>query len=372
MSNIQLKTNSRTMKILFILLIFISFTVQAKPVRVGIAGMTHAHVGQVFGAIGKQEDVEIVGFAEPNKGLAMRLLKEHNLPESLWFATLDELIAKTKPEAVCAFNSIFEHLEVVKTCAPKGIHVMVEKPLAVNNDHLNQMRALVKKHNIQLLTNFETTWYASHAKAWQLVKTEKSLGTIRKVVIMDGHRGPIEIGCKPEFTDWLTDPIQNGGGALVDFGCYGADIMTWLMDGQKPTSVTAITQQLKPAVYPKVDDEASIILTYPTCQAIIQASWNWPFDRKDTEIYGTKGILIANKEDKMKYVMGDRYGKETMIDLAPLPHERANVFAYLAAVVNGKINPEKDLSSLPVNEVVVEILSAARESAKSGKTVYLK
>ena len=366
------QTKSSTMKNLFICLIFISCITQAKPVRVGIAGMTHAHVGQVFGAIGKQEDVEIVGFAEPNRVLAMRLLKEHNLPESLWFATLDELIAKTKPETVCAFNSIFEHLEVVKTCASKGIHVMVEKPLAVDNDHLNQMRALVKKYNIQLLTNFETTWYASHAKAWEMVKNEKSLGTIRKVVIMDGHRGPIEIGCKPEFTDWLTDPIQNGGGALVDFGCYGADIMTWLMDGQKPISVTAVTQQLKPEIYPKVDDEASIILTYPTCQAIIQASWNWTFDRKDTEIYGTKAIIVANSSNKMKHIVGDRYGKETFIDLSPLPHERSNVFAYLAAVVTGKINPEKDLSSLPVNEIVVEILSAAKESAKNGKTVYLK
>jgi predicted dehydrogenase len=144
------------------------------------------------------------------------------------------------------------------------------------------------------------------------------------------------------------------------------------MDGQKPISVTAITQQLKPEIYPNVDDEASIILTYPTCQAIIQASWNWPFDRKDTEIYGTKGILIANSGNKMKHIIGDRFGKETLIDLMPLPHERSNVFAYLAAVINGKVNPEKDLSSLPVNEIVVEILSAAKESAKSGKTIYLK
>ncbi len=351
---------------------FIAIFAHSKPISVGIAGMTHGHVSQVFSYIGKQNEVEIVGFAEPNRELALRLLKQHNLPESLWFATLEELIQKTKPEAVCAFNSIFEHLAVVKACAPKGIHVMVEKPLAVSNDHLSQMQALVKKHHIHLLTNFETTWYASHAKVWEMVKQEKSLGTIRKVVIMDGHRGPIEIGCSPEFTDWLTDPVMNGGGAIIDFGCYGANIMTWLMDGQKPISVTAVTQHFKPEMYPKVDDEASIILTYPTCQAIIQASWNWPFDRKDTEIYGTKGILIANKENKMKYVVGERFGKETWLDLQPLPQNRANVFSYLAAVVNGQINPEKDLSSFAVNEVVVEILSAAKASAKSGKTVYLK
>jgi predicted dehydrogenase len=330
-------------------------------------------VGQVYSAIKKpQKDVIIVGFAEPDKELALSILKQQNLPDSLWFPTLDALIAKTKPEAIAAFNSIYEHLEVVKVCAPKGIHVIVEKPLAVNMNHLNQMKALVSQYKIHLLTNFETTWYSSHAKMWQMVKEEKSLGTIRKVVIMDGHRGPKEIGCSPEFLHWLTDPVKNGGGAIIDFGCYGADIMTWLMDGKKPIAVTAVTQQLKPDIYPKVDDEATIILTYPDCQAIIQASWNWPFDRKDTEVYGTKGILVANKNNKMRYVDGDRYGKENMIDLSPLPHEVSNVFPYLAAVVQGRIKPKMDLSSFEINQVVVEILEAARESAKTGKKVLLK
>lgn len=353
-------------------LVFSAFITHAKPIRVGIAGMTHNHVGQVFSYMDKKDEVEIVGFAEPNRELAMRLLKQHNLPDSLWFPNLEALIKKTRPEAVCAFNSIYEHLEVVKICAPKGIHVVVEKPLAVNMDHLAQMRALVKKYPIHLLTNYETTWYPSHAKAWEMVKTQKQLGDIRKVVIMDGHKGPVEIGCTPEFTNWLTDPVQNGGGALIDFGCYGADIMTWLMDGRRPVSVTAVTQHFKPDIYPKVDDEASIIVAYPGCQLIIQASWNWPFDRKDTEVYGTKGIIIANKENRMKYVSGDRTGKESWIDLSPLPHERSNIFAYLAAVINGKIDPAKDLSSFPVNSVVVEILSAATESAKSGRTIFLK
>ncbi len=363
------------MKKLFIFTcgLFLAMGLEAKPIRVGIAGMTHGHVGQVYTAIKKpQSDVIIVGFAEPDKALAMSILKNQNLPDSLWFPSLEALIAKTKPEAVAAFNSIYEHLEVVKVCAPKGIHVIVEKPLAVNMDHLNQMRALVDRYKIHLLTNFETTWYSSHAKMWQMVKEEKALGEIRKVVIMDGHRGPQEIGCAPEFLKWLTDPVMNGGGAIIDFGCYGADIMTWLMDGERPTSVTAVTQQMKPAIYPNVDDEASIILTYPTCQAIIQASWNWPFDRKDTEVYGTKGILVANKLKKMRYVKGDRFGEEGMIDLNPLPHEVSNVFPYLAAVVQGRIKSNKDLSSFAINQVVVEILQAARESAKTGKRVLLK
>lgn len=352
------------------ILLSLTSIAQTKPIRVGIDGMTHDHINQVFGYMGKQNEVEIVGFAEPNKELALRLLKRNNLPDSLWFTSLDELIKKTNPQAVCAFNSIYQHLQTVKTCAPKGIHVIVEKPLAVNNDHLAQMQALVTKYKIHLLTNFETTWYPSHAKTWDMVKKEKSLGTIRKVVFKDGHKGPIEIGCSKEFTDWLTDPVQNGGGALVDFGCYGANIMTWLMDGQKPISVTAVTQQLKPNIYPKVEDEATIILTYPNCQAILQASWNWTTNVKNTEVYGTDGMLVANSENKMKYTAANQSSKENWLELSPLPHERSNIFSYLAAVINGEIDPAKDLSSFAVNKVVVEILSAAKVSAKTGKTVY--
>lgn len=148
--------------------------------------------------------------------------------------------------------------------------------------------------------------------------------------------------------------------------------MTWLMDGKRPLAVTAVTQQLKPDVYPNVDDEASIILTYPDCQAIIQASWNWPFDRKDTEVYGTKGILVADKTNKMRYVSGDRFGQEGMLSLDPLAHEVSNVFPYLAAVMQGRIKPKKDLSSFEINQVVVEILEAARESVKTGKKVLLQ
>ena len=112
-------------------------------------------------------------------------------------------------------------------------------------------------------------------------------------MVHDGHQGPKEIGVNKEFFDWLTDPIQNGGGALVDFGCYGANLMTYLMQGQQPISVTAVTQHFKPGIYPEVDDEATIIVSYPTAQCIIQASWNWPFGRKDLEVYGQIGYIIT-------------------------------------------------------------------------------
>ena len=83
----------------------------AQPLRVGIAGLTHDHVHDLLRRAQKG-DIQIVGIAEPNKDLATRRLKQYKLPESLWFSSLEAMVEKTKPEAVCAFNSIYEHRQV--------------------------------------------------------------------------------------------------------------------------------------------------------------------------------------------------------------------------------------------------------------------
>jgi predicted dehydrogenase len=289
---------------------------------------------------------------------------------SIVYPTLEEMLEKTKPEAVTAFNSIYQHLEVVKACAPRGVHVMVEKPLSYSYDHAKQMEALVKKHGIHLLTNYETTWYGSNQKAYSLIHEGNAIGPIRKIVVHDGHSGPKEIGVGPEFLEWLTDPVQNGGGAIIDFGCYGADLITWLMKGERPVSVSAVTQTIKPDIYPKVDDEATIIVTYPSAQGIIQASWNWPVGRKDMEVYGKTGYVFTIDNLKMRFRKNERE-KEVFLEAEPKQFPQDEPFAYLAAVIRGKIKPENDLSSLATNMIVVEILDAARRSAKEGKVIHL-
>jgi scyllo-inositol 2-dehydrogenase (NADP+) len=340
---------------------------KVKPLRIGIAGLTHAHVGWLLSRA-HDSDIVIVGIAESDREVAEKYLKQYKLPDSLLYPSLNEMLDRCKPEAVCAFNSIYEHLEVVKACAPRGIHVMVEKPLAVSLDHAKQMRALALKYKIHLLTNYETTWYGSNRKAYGLVD---SIGEIRKLVVHDGHQGPKEINVPPEFFEWLTDPVKNGAGALTDFGCYGANQITWLMNGQRPLSVFAVTQHIKPDIYPKVDDEATIVVTYPKAQGIIQASWNWPFGRKDIEIYGQHGYMIADRNG-LKTRFTEKAKEE--YQAVPFPSPPFNdPFAYFAAVVHGQIIVKStDLSSLENNMIVVEILDAAKKSAKEGKVVYVK
>jgi predicted dehydrogenase len=338
-----------------------------KPFKVGVAGLTHTHVHWLLGRA-HDGDIEIVGVAEPNRDLAERFLKQHNLPMSLLYASLEDMITKTKPEAVLAFNSIDQHIDVVRICAPKGIHVMVEKPMATTLQDAREMAALARKHSIHLLTNYETTWYGSNVDAMRHLT---SMGPIRKIVVHDGHKGPKEIGVNEEFLEWLTDPVRNGGGAITVFGCYGANLMTWLMKGSKPLAVFAITQTLKPEVYPKVDDEATIILTYPGAQGIIQASWNWPYNRKDMEVYAQDGCVIADKNGLKWRESYDAKEQHKVSESPGKPFH--DPFAYFAAIVRGEIAiAPHDLSALENNLIVMEILDAARISAKHGKRIEIK
>src|SRR5690606_737391 len=178
-----------------------------------------------------------------------RFKSRYKLPDSLFNADLSMLLKRRKPDVVLAYNAISDHLAVVEAAAPLGISVMVEKPLATTVKDAERMAELARRHNIKLLTNYETTWYPSNQEVYKRIKQDKEIGLIRKMVVHDGHQGPKEINVSKEFLSWLTDPVKNGGGAIVDFGCYGANLMTWLMDGQAPIAVTAITRQLKKDVY---------------------------------------------------------------------------------------------------------------------------
>jgi predicted dehydrogenase len=340
-----------------------------RPVRVAVARLTHGHVGRVWAT--PHPDIQIVGIFEPNAALVDRLAQRFGFDRRLVYTDMGRMLDESKPDAVVAFGSIYEHLSVVEAAAPRGVHVMVEKPLAVSTEHARRIEALAKRHSIHVLTNYETSWYPSMRAAKRLVQGDSVVGPLRKLVVHDGHSGPKEIGVAPEFLEWLTDPVQNGGGALIDFGCYGANLATWFMNGEVPATVTAVTQQLKPEVYPKVDDEATIVLTYPHAQAIVQASWNWPVNRKDIELYGKTGYLIAPNGTSLR-LRRTQNAAEEAITPGPSVRPQQDEWQYLAAVVRQAIHvSDTDLASLPNNVTVVRILDAARQSAMTGKTVKL-
>ncbi len=356
-------------KIALIILLTASalFAQNAAPLRVGIVGLVHGHVGWFLEHGLQSPDIQLTGIAEPDAKLAASYADHNHLDHALLFTSLDEMLEKTHPQAVLVYSNTFDHRKIVEICAKHSVHVMMEKPLAVSYEDALAIQKASQQGKIKVLVNYETTWYRSNRAAYEMLH-QGTLGELRKVVVHDGHQGPVEIGVQPEFMAWLGDPKLNGAGALYDFGCYGADLTTWLMDGKRPLTVTAVTQRIKPDEYPKVDDEATIILTYPKAQAILQASWNWTFDRKDMEVYGTTGTLMTVGHDDVRVRVKGKDEERTAGSPLPAPYD--DELRLLRAVVVDGADPGAP-SSLATNLVVSEILDAARRSAASGKTVVL-
>ena len=349
----------------------------AEPMKVGIVGLVHGHVGGFLGGgalapaggILHRSDVELVGIVEPDRKLFDSYAEHYHLAPSLYFHSIAEMVQHAHPAAALVFTAPSEHRRVVEECAALGVHVMMEKPLAFTYADALAIQRAAEKGHVHVLVDFETSWYASNTEAYNLVK-QGALGPVIKTVIRDGHQGPKKIGVSPEFFALLVDPKQDGDGALTDFGCYGPDLMTWLMAGEVPVSVTAVTKRLQPDVYPLVDDEAEIVLNYSNAVSIVEGSWNWPFALKQMDVYGATGYAKAFNPEQVEV---RRQGQEAgqVFPGMRLASPNDDPLHYLEAVLSGQVQEGDSLSSLKTNLTVTEILDAARQSAQTGRTVKL-
>ncbi len=302
----------RILKFLLAAMMF-SGALAAAPLRVAIIGLNHGHIsgflngGNLVPAGGglNRPDIQIVAVVEPDRALFDDSLQRLHVSKELYFSNIADMATNVHPDAALVFTSTFGHTAAVEECARHGIHVMMEKPMAVSYKDALAIAKAAKDNHVHVLVDYETTWYSSNKAAYDLLES-KGIGGLRKVIVRDGHNGPKAIHTRPEFFTWLTDPKLGGAGALYDFGCYGADLMTWMMHGEAPQSVSAVTKHLQPESYPKVDDEADVVLNYKNAVALLQGSWGWPFAIKDMDVYGSTGYVKTIKNDHVEI----RRGKE--------------------------------------------------------------
>ncbi|EOR93584.1 oxidoreductase domain protein [Arcticibacter svalbardensis MN12-7] len=142
-----------------------------------------------------------------------------------------------------------------------------------------------------------------------------------------------------------------------------------MMKGQRPIAVTAVTRHYKPEVYPKVEDDATVILEYPGATGLIEASWNWPFSIKDMEVFGVSGYLHALDDVNINSLNREKISSNQKAK--DLPTQIKDPITYLSAVLRNQVSGTDDLSSLKYNMIVMEILDAAKRSAASGKRIVL-
>jgi predicted dehydrogenase len=339
--------------------------------RLAVVGLDHDHVWSLLKHIAEEPDAELVAIAESDPALVSRAQK--GVPGSVKFYTdYVAMLDEAKPDAVIATTSNDRHLEILRQCAKRHIHYSTEKPMAVSAKDAKEMERLAREANIKLMVNYWNAWVAPSHAIFHRVKAG-DVGPVERIVVQYGHQGPKEIGVSPQFANWLYDPVKNGGGAIMDFGCYGAELSVWLKG--RPTRVYATTRKMKVEQNNKVDDDATIVLDYPDATAVIEASWDWPYNKDSVEVFGPKGSLLA-RHNTLQRRSSDARGPNVAPDgesvtLDPLPKETSNPVAYFVDCIRNN-KPIEDPVSAQLNVQVMEILDAARESARTGKPQELR
>ncbi|MDB6093293.1 MAG: oxidoreductase [Verrucomicrobia bacterium] len=340
-------------------------TAAPAPLRVLIAGMAHGHVDDFLDKL-KPDAMTLVGVYEPNDTTWEKYRSHPNAAHVTRYTDLARALEASHPDAVWAFSDTLDHLPIVRAAAPRGLAVIVEKPLAVSWAAADEMAQLAQRHHTLILTNYETSWYTNFAEINTLLGAEGPLGPLRQIYVQAGHAGPVKINVGPEFLDWLRDPERAGGGALFDFGCYGASLATWWLGNRAPTTVSAHTSQFDPINYPKCDDHAVLQLVYPDVQVTVVGSWHWPYSRKDAAVYGERGSAVTT--DKRHYFLRSGTGAAVEQDAAL---KARDPLQWLAETVRAGRDPAGDPSSLESNLIVMRILEAARRSAATGRAIKL-
>lgn len=334
--------------------------------RLAIIGLNHDHVWGLLKDLTKEPNAELVAIADTHAGLVEQA-KTKVAADVKFYSDYVKMLDETKPDGVIVTTENDRHLEILRECAKRHIHYSTEKPMATTAADAREMERLANQAGIKVMVNYWNAWVAPTRELYHRVH-DNQLGPVQRIIVQYGHQGPKEIGVSKYFADWLYDPVKNGGGAIMDFGCYGAEWAVWLKG--RPARVSAITQKLKVDQHNPVDDDATIILDYPDGTAIIEASWDWPYSMGQVQVFGPKGSLLATRNDlflrspKDNAANGALEGERVALD--PSAHAASNPVSYFVDCIRNN-QPIEDPLSMKLNVQVMEILDAARESARTGK-----
>jgi predicted dehydrogenase len=354
------------MKNVLLVLALMTLPLGAQEYKIAVVGLVHSHVWGHLHTMVEGKVAKLVGVSEPNPELVAEA-KKAGVPDNLFFPDYRKMLDEAKPDIVWAFVENNRHLEVAKACASRHINLIFEKPLAANYAQAKEIKALAEKNNIRVMTNYQMAWWPANYVAKAAVENGE-IGKVWRLHGIVGHGGPGSEGPRNKyFFEWLTDPEKNGAGALMDFGCYNALWSLWYLG--RPTTVYARVDHLRPERFPKVEDNADLVLSYPNGVGLFEGSWDLPRSYQDLELFGWGGNgdsgSIHMEHDKVELRKGK---KSTDLDLEPLRDEASEPIAYMVSRIKAN-QPIEGLTAIDINVDVIHIIDLAKESVRAGKAV---
>lgn len=310
-----------------------------ETLRVAIAGLVHDHIWDTLEHLRNDGRAILVAVSDDNAPLRRRAVEEYGAAQE--YISLDELLERERIDALVCGSENNRHAPIVEAAAARGIHVMVEKPMAATYAQAQQMARVAERSGIVLMINWPTAWNRAIRHACMLVQ-EGWIGQPFYVKYYAGHNGPREYGCSEYFWSWLYDTEKNGPGALMDYCCYGANLACLLLGA--PQSVTGAGGKfLKDYDIPF--DNAILLLQYAGAVGVAEASWTQIGQLPNYElvVMGSAGSVVAPLRDEVTLVTADAPNGQP-IEAPPLPLGRDNEAAYFLSCLLEGTPPEGMLS----------------------------
>ena len=230
-----------------------------------------------------------------------------------------------------------------------------------------------------LVVNWPVIWSPAVRAARQLIDDD-AIGRVLEVKWRAGHTGPLgprasHPGVAAEAVP-LTGPERGatwwhqaaaGGGALIDYCCYGALLSRWYI-GEQATAALGMRANLD-SQWGDADDNAVVVVRFPTAMALLEGSWTTVAHGVPTGpiIYGTTGTLVVDSEEGRPIVRIERGRAQPEIhEPEALPAHRSTIAAELIhhLETGEPLHPTLDV---PVNLEVTAILEAGLRAADSGR-----
>jgi predicted dehydrogenase len=362
-----------------------------KTYRLGVIGFAHMHINELMRRFKELPNVEWVACADtvpvrPEKidvrntrGWNLQQAREEiGIPKA--YGDYRELLEKEQLDLVLFCPENARHAEVAEAIAARGAHMLTEKPMADSMVNATRMATAARNAGVELIVNWPSTWNPA-VRTMQRLAREGVIGRVWQFRNRYGSRGPLSHGSVHPGVDGrmveMTDAEKGatwwhqagtGGGALLDYCCYGACMSRWII-GEPATAAVGMKANLC-TPYGDADDNAVITVRFPSAMAILEATWS-TIDHgipAGPVVYGTTGTLMTERRGGAWVVLIKRGADKEpeVVPADPLPAGRETLGKeVMHHLETGE--PLHETLQLDFNLDAMAILDAGRRSADSGK-----
>jgi predicted dehydrogenase len=223
------------------------------PLKVGILGLAHLHPRSYMPVFGAVKEFAVVAAADANPALAGGFAKDFSLRS---YTDWRRLIEEEKIDLAAVFLPHAGCPEAAAACAERGIHVMVEKPMAADSAGVRRMLDAAGNAGVLLTTPYVWRY---HPVARQMKKYIRD-GVLGRVV---GCEGRCAAGRLQRYIDghaaWMLEKARSGGGPMYNLGVHWIDLYRWLLDDEV---VEVLAKNVKVNTEYDIEDNSFALLTF--------------------------------------------------------------------------------------------------------------